>query len=349
MSLLKNSTIVVAGIIISNLLAYVFHFVVGRILGPADYGVFGALFAIFMILTIPMSAISSGVSKFTARFVSKKEDSKIDSLLYKIFIGIIVYSLIIFVLAVVLRDFIANYIDVGPNTLIILVAFSAIVSLFCSISRGYLQGIKSFGVYSCSLIFESTIRLVIVLLLFAIGFGAGGAIVAFGAGYFITFLALIPFIKIKKAKKRINITGVYRFIFLVLVTNLLIHLLINAPTIFIKHYFSSEFTGLWTAALTIARISLFVTSAIALVMFPEVASRENHKDKKQIFNKSFLLTLVSSVGIAIAFFLFGKFAILLLYGSAYLPAVPILVGLGIAMIFLSLLQLWLNYWLAKRS
>ena len=63
MGLVKNSSIVVAGIIISNLLAFVFHIYVGRVLGPAEYGVFGALMALFLIIALPAGAISSAITK----------------------------------------------------------------------------------------------------------------------------------------------------------------------------------------------------------------------------------------------------------------------------------------------
>ena len=77
MSLLKNSTIIIIGIIISNILAYIFHIYVGRVLGPADYGVFGALMALFMIIALPTGAISFAVTKFISKFNVNKEYNKI--------------------------------------------------------------------------------------------------------------------------------------------------------------------------------------------------------------------------------------------------------------------------------
>src|SRR4030095_5805242 len=92
MSLLKNSTIVIVGVVVSNILAYVFHFIAGRMLGPEDYGIFGALMALFLLISLPAGALTFAITKYTARFNSDDDLGKIALLRKKIQNGVLFFS-----------------------------------------------------------------------------------------------------------------------------------------------------------------------------------------------------------------------------------------------------------------
>lgn len=349
MSLLKNSTLVIAGVIVANALAYIFHIYVGRVLGPADYGIFGTLLALYSILALPSSAIGSAITKFTARYNAKNDLNKIGNLRKKAGNKSIVYSIIFFILILLASPLIASYFKINSIWGIVFVGFSVVFTTLLSINRGILQGMKRFKDYSLNTVYESIIRLILVVILLYFGLKSNGALLAYGLAYFFAFLLIFPKIKETKYKKdeNLGLMKIYRFVFIVLIANLILQAIINFPTIFIRHYASAEFTGYWNAALTLARISLFVTSGIAIAMFPEIAERTDKKGKVWVFRKALLLTLIASATLAIAFLLFGNLAVGLLYGSAYLPSVSILGWLGMAMIPLSILQLWINYWVAS--
>ncbi|MFA5173559.1 MAG: oligosaccharide flippase family protein [Candidatus Pacearchaeota archaeon] len=347
MSILKNSSIIVAGIIISNALAYIFHIYVGRSLGPADYGIFGALIALMTILSLPSSAFGSGVVKYSAKLNEKKEYGKIGFLRRMMQDRMLLFGAIVLLFIVMLSSAIANYLNISSNVSVMVMGVSLIFALISPINRGVLQGMKKYKAYSLNAIIESSSRLVLVIGLLFLGLKVNGAVLAYGLAYFIAFLAIFPLIKETKKKQKFEINGFYRFVILVFFVNLIIQLIINAPTIFIKHFFSSEFTGLWNAALTLSRVSIFVTTGISLVMFSEVAGSDNIKRKRSIFKKTLFLTIVASVGIALIFWLVPGIFISLLYGSAYLGAVPILQWMSVAMIFIAVIQLCASYWMAS--
>jgi O-antigen/teichoic acid export membrane protein len=357
MSLIKNSTIIIIGVVISNLLAYIFHLVAGRILGPADYGVFGALMSLFLVIALPAGALSSAITKFTSQYNSDKNYSKIAHLRKDIQKKILIIGSILFTLILLFSNLITNYLKIKSNTSVIIVGFTLIFALILPINRGILQGMKKFKQYSINTIIEAGARLILLVILLIIDTGVNGAVLSYGLAYFIAFLFVFPSIKEIKINKNIEkqksekaeMKGIYKFIFLVLFVNLIMQMIINVPTLLIKHYSSSEFTGYWTAALNIARLSLFITSAITLVMFPEIAGEKDKKMKKIIFKRALILTLISSIGMALFFMLFGRLMILILYGTNYLPALNLLDYMGFAMIFISLLQVWMNYWLAGKN
>jgi len=99
--------------------------------------------------------------------------------------------------------------------------------------------------------------------------------------------------------------------------------------------------------LSIARISLFITGSVSLVMFPEIAGEKEQNNKKKIFKKAAILVFIASSCMALIFFVMPQFLIQSLYGSAYFGAVPILKVMGFVMILIGLLQLWVDYLLAK--
>src|SRR3989338_1959753 len=68
---------------IFNLLNFLFHFSMGRLLGPAAYGILAVLMSLVYIYNIPSEAIQNIISRYTSKFNIKKEHGKIKSLLFK--------------------------------------------------------------------------------------------------------------------------------------------------------------------------------------------------------------------------------------------------------------------------
>ncbi len=351
MSLLKNSTIVIAGVVISNLLAYVFHFIAGRMLGPEDYGEFGALMALYLIVALPVASLAYAISKFTARFNTGNELGKIALLRKKMQNDILIFSCLMLFLIIVFSKMISNFLNITSAVSIIIVGFTLVFALLLPVNNGILLGMKKFRALSMNAIIEAFARLVLLLVFLYLGYSVNGAILAYGIAYFIAFLWTFPYLKeIRVAAMsvdKIEVKPIYKFIFQVLLVNIIVQSILNIPSLFVKHFYSSEFTGYWTAALNIARISLFITGAISLVIFPEIAGEEVVQIRKKIFEKAALLALIASSGMALIFFTMPQLFIKILYGSSYLDAVPILEWMGIAMIFIGLFQLYANYYLAK--
>ncbi|MCS3799951.1 oligosaccharide flippase family protein [Niastella sp. OAS944] len=351
MSLLKNSTIVVAGVFVSNLLAYGFHFVAGRLLGPQDYGVFGALMSLFLLVALPAGALSFAITKFTARFNFESELGMIGVLRKKIQNDVLVFSGIILLLIVVFANFIASFLKIHSNTPVIIIGITLAFSLLLPVNRGILQGLQKFLHYSWNTVIEAFIRLILLVSFLFLGMGVNGAILAYGLAYFIAFLWIFPYIKETKdvttATRKIDIKPIYKFIFQVLTANMILQSVLNIPSLLIKHFYSSEITGNWVAALNLARLSLFLVTGISLVMFPQISKEKNAILKKKIFYKSTFLVLIATSGMAIAFFFIPQFLIQSLYGKDFDGAVPILQYMGFAMIFFGLLQLRMDYFLAS--
>ncbi len=351
MSLVKNSTIVVAGVLVSNVLGYAFHFIAGRWLGPEEYGAFGALMALFLMASLPAFALGSAITKVTSRLYTDHKLGSIAIFRKQIQKDVLIFSCSLVAGIFIFSRFIADFLRIDSAIPVCIVGVSIAFTLLLPVNRGMLQGMKKFKALSWNAILEGISRLALVVVFLYAGYGVNGALLAYGVAYLIAFFSIFPFIREIKVtdntEEPTEMKPVYMFIIQVLFVSIVIQSMINLPSIFIKHFFSSEFTGYWTAALNIARISMFTSTAISLVMFPELTGAKDKESKKRIFYLALKLVLFTSISMAVVFFGIPHFFIRALYGPTFLGAAPILRWMGVAMIFVGVLQLWTDYYLAR--
>lgn len=75
------------GAIVGGFGNYLYHLLMGRMLGPADYGILVSLISIFSILGVPLSAVGLTIVKFVSAFNGKKETKAISLFLKKLIYG----------------------------------------------------------------------------------------------------------------------------------------------------------------------------------------------------------------------------------------------------------------------
>src|SRR3989338_6008032 len=66
--LLKHSMIVMAGTVMVNIINYGYQLMMGRLLGPADFGVLGALFSLITLITFSFNSIRTMMTKFASEW-----------------------------------------------------------------------------------------------------------------------------------------------------------------------------------------------------------------------------------------------------------------------------------------
>src|SRR3989344_3569793 len=80
-TLLYDNLVLFSGTTLVNILAFLFHFYMGRVLGPADYGTLGVLLSIGYIMGIFLNTLQTSIAKYVAQFKAKKEIEKVSFLL----------------------------------------------------------------------------------------------------------------------------------------------------------------------------------------------------------------------------------------------------------------------------
>jgi O-antigen/teichoic acid export membrane protein len=124
--------------------------------------------------------------------------------------------------------------------------------------------------------------------------------------------------------------------------------LANFDLIMIKHYFNPEEAGIYSGVAVLGRALLFLPAAVVLVLFPMVsASHTQNKDTFGILVKGLLLTgMLTGVG-ALLYVLVPDFLLSTLLGEKFAVASPLLRLYGFVMLPLALVNVLINFYLAR--
>ena len=82
-------------------------------------------------------------------------------------------------------------------------------------------------------------------------------------------------------------------------------------------------------------------------MFPAIISEQSRALRTKIFHKTALLVLAAKITRSLVFLGIPTTSIKILYDNGCLGAALILEWMGVAMVFIGLLDLWINYKLGK--
>lgn len=352
-SFLRSSILFLVTSTIAASIHYLFQFGMGRLLGPADYGILAAFFSILYIAQAPVQAVQLTITKFVAEFKAKNNFSIIKDLLMRSIRKIFFISLIIFAVFVILNKQISEFLNISQNLLVISFSFIFIGMFILPGARGFLQGMQKFKTLGINLILESTIKLISSLILIFFGFGVAGAIWGTNISIFLAFL--LAFALLFKLLKKYDSqhldnkekSKIYLYSIPILIALSSITALYSLDVILVKHFFTAIDAGIYAAASLVAKVIFFALMPISQAMFPKVAELRMKKQKYNfIFLKSVLLVAGLSALATLIYFVEPKFILNFLFGAEYITAVPLIGIFGIAVSLMSISYVFVNYFLA---
>ncbi len=317
---------------------FVFHFALGRILGPSDYGVFAVLMSFIYIYAIPSEAIQNLISSYVSKLNIKNEKGKIKFLIKKSLKKSLSISLIIYVLLIPISYVLSIFLKINFFYLLVtnLVIFSTI-SL--PIIRGVLQGRKKFTKLGIGMIVEAVSKLILAIGFVWIGFSILGAMYGVIFGLLLSFILTYEFNRdILKEKgvgdkfENIKLESIPYFISMIVIV-----LMFSVDIIIAKLFFSPEETGKYAVLSMLGKMIYFGTSAIGKVMFPIASEKyENNESSRNVFFKSggviFIICLLS----IIIYGLFPELIINILFGEKYIEVKEYLIYSAIGFSLLAL-------------
>lgn len=346
--LFSGSFLMIGGSMVVNILGYVYHLVVGRLLGPVEYGVLASIFSILYIVSVVPLSASIAVVKFIAACKTPKEVTRtfngINSLVIRI-------ALIISVVMLISSWSIARFLNISEITPMLLVSPIVFFSIITLTNQSTSQGLLKFmGVVGPNFT-SSFLKFVFGIFFILIGLAVPGAMLGVVIGAAFAYLHSLIIVKKNlvpyKGEIDFDIKPFITYALPVLLQALAFTSLFTLDVILVKHFLPEFDAGLYAALSTSGKVIYFASNPIAGVMFPIVTKRFASGEK---FGKIFLLTLLAtiaiSVGVDIVYFLFPKFAISLLFGPQYTAAAGSLILMGIFMTFYSVNFLLVNYFLA---
>jgi len=313
----------------ANAVNYVYHLVMGRLLGPVDYGSLASIFSVLYMMTIIPISTSFAIVKFISSARDAKERAAIYHAVKKLLwqIGAAAFIIIVF-----LSPFVARFLYIPNVSTVALVGPIVFLSLITLVNQASMQGVLRFiGLVGPNLMSAAS-KLVLGVIFVLLGLSVTGAI---GAIFLAVLMAYFLSVKLKgnlfaqKTDKEFNLKPFLKYALPVLLQALAFTAFFTVDVILVKHFLPSFQAGLYAALSTLGKIIFFASQPVTATMFPIVSGRKERGERyRKVFFLAFFLTVFISISIVIFYYLFPNIAIGLLYGSQYLAVKGELVWMG---------------------
>ncbi len=353
-ALIRGSAVLMAGGLVANVGNYFFNLLAGRFLGPADYGVMASVIALLYIVSVPSLAVTYVTAKFTSLFKAQNELDRLSFFfvnLNKVVLGLVFLILLVFTF---LSSPLSNFLKIESGVPVIFLGALLGMSLLGALNNATLQGLLNFNFLAFSGILSVAVKLVLGIGLVLAGFAVNGALAGFLAGalmsYLVSFWPLKFVLKEKREAVEIEWGRVLKYTAPVFASTLGLTLLYTGDVVLVKHFFPPDQAGLYSALSLIARVILFVTGPVGLVMFPLIS--EKHAKNESYSGLFFTaLSLVSLMVLAATIFysVFPEFVVKLFFGGQYLAAAGYLGRFALFLSLYSLCNLFASFYLSIQA
>lgn len=331
---------------------YLYHLLMGRLLGRTSYGVLESVIGLLYILAVPLMTLTLVIVKFVSTYKGKGELTKISGLISFLNRRLLIFGIFFSLLMFALTPLIADFLHLPSVWIVFLLITSFFIGLFNMTAKAVLQGLTNFFALAITNILEITAKVAVAVVLVLVGLRVEGAFLGIVSGTLIGFFAawwfLRSFIKLNKAinsfkeQKRL-----LSFSFPVFFNNLAFTSLFTTDILLVRHFFTGVESGEYAALSVLGKIIFFAASPISLVMFPFVSEHHaSKKDYNHLFIISLALTIVIVVFITLIYFLSPNTMVNLLFGKEFNAITSLLGFFGIFLGLYTLCYLLANFYLS---
>ena len=350
--LVRNNAILFGASLGAGLFGYIYHFAIGRLLGPAAYSVVASAVAAVYLLTLPALIIQLISARFTSVSAAHRDHRALRPLVRLL-------SLVSFGLGAVVglavwlgAAPVARFLQLPDLRVVGVLALAPLFGMLVSTNRGLLQGLLRFGALSINLVLDGGARVVVAVTLVLAGAGPVGAVTGILAGPAIAYLQSIPAVRRlpRGAPGRaVSARDVARYAAPAAAAVIGITYLFNVDVVLARHYLSPAQAGIYAAGAVLARAVYFLGVTTAAVMFPEVATR-HARDEAHFRVVDLSLLFLGLIGVVmILVYVLVPALVLLPYGIEFHAVRPFLGPFAAALTLLAVSNLLVNYFLSVNS
>lgn len=352
---IRHNFVYFAGTMVFGALSYLYYPVLGRLMPPASFGEVQTLVTLFLQYTIFLNVLDLVVINILVSYKDARLALRVVLELEKL---AILAGLVIAVAVLAGSSWLASFLRFTSPWPFVLIGIAGVLSVPFIFRSGYLQAKRRFGLVTGGNIVSAAGRLILGVLLVAIGWGTFGAIGGLAAAQAAALLFAVYFAKrhgfhesaqLRKVPDLSLLSPELKYAGLVLVGSLTVTLMYSVDIIFVKHYFDARTAGLYAGISVTARILFFLTASIAQVLIPSVSLKEPMTQNKQVLLRSLaLLAGIGGAGLAV-FCLAPNLIIRVLLGSTYLMYAGLLPKLSAAIFVVSIANLLVIYYTSLRQ
>lgn len=332
---------------------YLYHFLMGRMLGISLYGALESIISVLYILSVPTLTMTLVIVKFVSQHKGRGEHAQVASLYSFILNKLLIYGSIFLAILIVASPFVKSFLHLPSIWLALLLPLSFFINLFYFLNKSILQGLSSFFRYSILNFLEAIVKIFFAVFLVYIGFkveGAYGAIVlSIAVALFVSYFYLKGVVKVgvNRQTKYIHAKDLLKFALPTFITSLGLTSIFTTDVILARHFFPGVESGYYSALSVLGKIVYFAVSPIVLVLFPMISEHHaRHESYSRILFLGVLFTFLLSGFITLIYFLAPEFMILTLFGERYLAIANMLGIFAVFVALLSLAGLFANFYLS---
>ena len=284
---LKSSIAVLILSNAGNFFNYLIQIVIGRYLSPEEYGIHNAVLSLGVILTSGTLMLMSLGAKYAAPMRYNRLEAR--SLMLRWSKKIVFWSGLGMIVLLLLVDVITQFLQLDSNNVVFAFLYGMVFIHLLTFYQGFLNGLGYHAISNFLGLCASIVRVLSTWGLLIIGMGYAlytvgafsfsHAIAALGGGWLLYLLIQkIPY-KETSNFKPLKTKQEFNFLLPSFLTWTGIAILSHIDIVVIKHHFDSAITGHFTQEAIIARIGLFLTSALTMVLLPEITRTETEQPK----------------------------------------------------------------------
>jgi len=330
---------------------YLFNIIAARLLGKEDYGVLASLLSIFIVFSVPTTAIQAEVAKRVALHRAQDDPRGVHGVISGFFLFLALAGLVVFLSFCALSRPLAGFLKMTtPLPLMVLGSAVALSSIY-PVALGTLQGHQLFGHLGANMIFQATVRIGLGVLLIKAGWGVSGAMGASTVGLAAAMaLALAQGRAVLEGIRdaaRIRLRDFLPGLLPVLALVTMFWSFTSLDILIARRVLDAAAAGDYACAVFMGKIVLFLPSAVSMVMFPKTAElHARGQGTTSTLFRYLSVGLLLSGAAGACYLLFPRFLINLLYGSEFQGAASVLGIFGMAMALYSAVNILLLYFIS---
>ncbi len=322
--------------------ALALHILLGRILGPASYGLYSLGRSVVGILQFVSSlGLNQGVVRFCAMYRGAKDQARVKgTLISALWVsGISGTSLAIVIF--IFSDVIARHFFHDPRLILVLRIFACSLPFgaLTDISAAFAQSFQRIDYQQIILnVFRPLVNLGLVVAALILSFHLVGAISGFIGSWVLAaalgayFMVKIFPLNVLKIKAYYNFKPLLRFSIPTFLTGLSYLLLTYTDRIMLGYFGKASDVGIYNAATTVAlQLPIFLTAFISIFMplVSDLYHKRNLEELNALFKTTTRWIFLLSIPIFLIVMAFPRF-IMLAFGSSYISGAVILEILAVA-------------------
>ncbi len=331
---------------------YLFHVVISRMLGPADYGALAALLAIILVLSVPFGVIQTAIADKTATLRSTGREDDVRALGGSALKTTMPFAWGAGLVVALFAPLLSVFLDVDLVSALLLAPF-VVASVPTSVALGVLQGEHRFQALAALQVTTTILRLALGITFVWAGLGVIGAVLATAVAAALTVPLAFRSLRVGRRAWRAahrTLAAVRGDLAPALLGLTCFWLLAEADIALARHFLGGDESGYYSSAGLLARALLFLPAAVGVVAFPRfVAARADDAERMRWLQTSTIGVGVLALGGFVVLLVLREPLIVLAFGERFAAAADLLPILAVAMAWMAVVNVLVYFHIAMAS